>query len=69
MEKAFFAFLGATPRERPGDHADLFGRTTVQVNGLRAWGVLPEGTEPNPSPWAHIPDLATLADEPHRLQP
>lgn len=69
MEKAFFAFLGTTPRERPADQADLFGRTTVQVEGLRAWGVLPEGTAPNMAPWAHVPDLDALADELRRLQP
>lgn len=69
MEKAFFAFLGTTPRERPADHADLFGRTTVQVDGLRAWGVLPGGTAPNRSPWAHVPDLEALAAELRRLTP
>jgi hypothetical protein len=69
MEKAFFAFLGTTPRERPADDADRYGRTTVQVEGLGAWGVLPTGTAPNPTPWAHVPDLDALADELRRLQP
>jgi len=69
MEKAFFAFLGTQPSERPARDADLFGRRTVQVEGLRAWAVLSDGTQPNESPWAHVPDLNGLADELRRLHP
>ncbi|MBF4591267.1 hypothetical protein [Curtobacterium sp. VKM Ac-1395] len=61
MEKALFAFLEVQPPVLPAGHTPKFGQTTVQLENLRAWCTLPTGTGPNVTPWAHVPDLGTLA--------
>lgn len=63
MEKALFAFLEVRPPELPQGQVPEFGRTTVQVDSLRAWCALPPGTEPNVTPWAHVTGLGDLARE------
>ena len=35
----------------------------VEIDGIRAWAVLPDGTPPNKTRWAHEPNLEELAKD------
>jgi hypothetical protein len=61
MERAFFAYLKVAPKSLPESQEGMFGQTTVRVEGLRAWCVLPVGTRPNSTPWSHVADLEGAA--------
>jgi hypothetical protein len=63
MEKALFAFLEVQPPRLPAGQTDDFGRSTVQLTNLQAWCVLPAGTNPNVTPWAHVDGLGDLATD------
>lgn len=61
METALFAFLEVQPPSLPEGQSGNFGQHTTQVENLQAWCVLPAGTAPNATPWAHVSGLGDLA--------
>jgi len=53
MERSIADFLGARRSDQ----------RFVEIDGIRAWAVLPKGTPPNKTRWAHEPNLEELAKD------